>query len=166
MRIVVLLSTLLIAMPLLARDVYKYISEDGEVIYSERYHPDAERISVTDSKKSATLPTEQQNEEARAAAGEYLTFSIVKPAENETVRNEEGTVPVGIALEPNLAEGHVIHLFVDGVKLDSDIKQTQLILQQLTRGTHSLQAKIVDGEGQSLKESNSITFHLRQPAVN
>ncbi|PUB90622.1 MAG: DUF4124 domain-containing protein, partial [gamma proteobacterium symbiont of Ctena orbiculata] len=32
--------------------------------------------------------------------------------------------------------------------------------------THSLQAKIVTSEGESLKESNSITFHLRQPAVN
>ncbi|MES9944878.1 MAG: DUF4124 domain-containing protein [Candidatus Thiodiazotropha sp.] len=166
MRIVVLLLTLLMAMPLLARDVYKYISEDGEVIYSERYHPDAERITVSDSKKTAALPPDEQSEEARAAAGEYATFSIVKPSDNETIRNEEGTVPVGISLEPNLAEGHVIHLFVDGTKLDSDIKQTQLILQQLNRGTHSLQAKIINSEGESLKESNSITFHLRQPAVN
>jgi hypothetical protein len=166
MRIVVLAIILFMALPLLARDVYKYISEDGEVIYSERYHPDAERISVSDSKKNESLPPDQQADEARAAAGEYATFSIVKPTDNETIRNQEGTVPVGISLEPNLAEGHVIHLFVDGTKLDSDIKQTQLILQQLGLGTHSLQAKIVNNEGVSLKESNSITFHLRQPAVN
>ncbi|MEW8084966.1 MAG: DUF4124 domain-containing protein [Candidatus Thiodiazotropha endolucinida] len=166
MRIIVLLMILLMALPLFARDVYKYISEDGEVIYSERYHPDAERIKVTDSKKSAVLSPDDQSDEARAAAGEYATFTIDQPNDDETIRNEDGSVPVGITLSPDLAEGHVIHLYVDGTKLDSDIKQTQLILQQLSRGTHSLQAKIVTSEGESLKESNSITFHLRQPAVN
>jgi hypothetical protein len=165
MRIFVLLFSLLIALPLSARDVYKHISEDGEVIYTERYHPDAERIRVTDKKKSVA-PPDEQSDEARAAAGEYDTFSIVQPGDDETVRNAEGTISVGISLTPNLAEGHVIHLYVDGTKLDSDIKQTQLVLQQLSRGTHSLQAKIVDSEGSALKESNSITFHLRQPAVN
>ncbi|MFI0456468.1 MAG: DUF4124 domain-containing protein, partial [Candidatus Thiodiazotropha endolucinida] len=93
MRIVVLLMILLMAWPLFARDVYKYISEDGEVIYSERYHPDAERIKVTDSKKSAALPPDEQSDEARAAAGEYATFSIVQPNDDETIRNEDGSVP-------------------------------------------------------------------------
>jgi hypothetical protein len=165
MRISVLFLSLFIALPLFARDVYKHISEDGEVIYSERYHPEAKRIKVTDKKKS-TAPSDELNDEARAAAGEYATFSIVQPTDDETIRDEEGKVSVGISLSPNLAEGHVIHLYVDGTKLDSDIKRTQLILQQLSRGTHSLQAKIVNSEGNSLKESNSITFHLRQPAVN
>jgi hypothetical protein len=165
MRIAVLLISLFMALPLFARDVYKYISEDGEVIYSERYHHEAERIRVTDKKKSAA-PPDELNDEARAAAGEYATFSIVQPSDDETIRNAEGTVSVGMSLTPKLAEGHVIHLYVDGTKLDSDIKQTQLILQQLSRGTHSLQARIVNSEGNSLKESNSITFHLRQPAVN
>ncbi|MEW8506719.1 MAG: hypothetical protein AB2598_08420 [Candidatus Thiodiazotropha sp.] len=166
MRIGILLITLLMALPLFARDVYKYISEEGEVIYSERYHPDAERIKVTDSKRvSPVSEAELSDEDLAAAAGEYADFSIVRPSDNETIRNDEGTVPVGISLSPNLAEGHVIHLYVDGTKLDSEVKQTQVILQQLSRGTHSLQAKIVNSEGESLIDSNSITFHLRQAAV-
>ncbi|MGD8912489.1 MAG: DUF4124 domain-containing protein [Candidatus Thiodiazotropha sp.] len=164
MRITVLFFALLIALPLFARDVYKYISEDGEIIYSERYHPEAERVKVKDNKKT-TAPPDEQSDEARAAAGEYDTFSIVQPSDDETIRNAEGNVPVGISLSPGLAEGHVIHLYVDGTKLDSDIKQTQLSLQKMTRGTHSVQAKIVDSEGVSLKETASVTFHLRQPAV-
>jgi hypothetical protein len=152
--------------PLFARDVYKYISEDGEVIYSERYHPEAKRINVTGSKKGGGPTPDELSEQARAEAGEYDNFTIVQPNDDETIRNQEGTVSVGISLSPNLAESHVIHLYVDGAKLDSDIKQTQLVLQQLSRGTHSLQAKIVNSEGVSMKESNSITFHLRQPAVN
>jgi hypothetical protein len=167
MRNLVFIISMFMALPLYARDVYKYTAEDGEVIYSERYHPEAERIRVTDPKKGAAPPSpDEQNDKARAEAGEYETFAIVQPGDNEMVRNEEGTVNVGISISPNLAESHIIHLYVDGTKLDSDIRQTQLSLQKLSRGTHSLQAKIVNSEGQSIKESNSITFQLRQPAVN
>jgi hypothetical protein len=166
MRIGIVLISLFMALPLFARDVYKFVSEDGEIVYSERYHPDAERIKVPDSKKGASLPLGDQSEEAlAAAAGDYASFTIVQPSDDETIRNDEGTVSIGISLTPGLAEGHVIHLYLDGTKLDSDIKQTQISLQQLSRGTHSLQAKIVNAEGESLKDSNSITFHLRQASV-
>ncbi|MCU7921295.1 MAG: DUF4124 domain-containing protein, partial [Candidatus Thiodiazotropha sp. (ex Dulcina madagascariensis)] len=159
MRIGTLLLLLLTALPLLARDVYKWISEDGEVIYTERYHPDAERIKVTDKKKSSAVSLTDESESAAAAAGEYASFEIVQPANDETVRNADGSVPVGLSLSPALASGHIIHLYVDGAKLDSDITRTQLILQQLSRGTHTLQAKIVDSQGEPLKDSNSVTFH-------
>jgi hypothetical protein len=167
MRNLVIIISVFMALPLFARDVYKYIAEDGEVIYSERYHPEAERIRVTDPKKGVAVPSpDELNDKVRAEAGEYDTFAIVQPGDNETVRNEEGMVNVGISLSPNLAENHIIHLYVDGTKLDSDIKQTQLSLQKLSRGTHSLQAKIVNSEGQSIKESKRVTFQLRQPEVN
>ncbi|MCU7925709.1 MAG: DUF4124 domain-containing protein [Candidatus Thiodiazotropha sp. (ex Dulcina madagascariensis)] len=166
MRIGTLLLLLLTALPLLARDVYKWISEDGEVIYTERYHPDAERIKVTDKKKSSAVSLTDESESAAAAAGEYASFEIVQPANDETVRNADGSVPVGLSLSPALASGHIIHLYVDGAKLDSDITRTQLILQQLSRGTHTLQAKIVDSQGEPLKDSNSVTFHIRQAAVS
>jgi hypothetical protein len=166
MRGLIIIVSLLVVFPLFARDIYKYTSEDGEVIYSERYHPEAERIKVIDGKKSGAPTPDELTDKVRAEAGEYDSFTIVQPNDDETIRNQEGTVTVGISLSPNLSESHVIHLYVDGTKIDSDIRQTQLVLQQLSRGTHSLRAKIVDSEGVSMKESNSITFHLRQPAVN
>jgi hypothetical protein len=167
MRNLVFIISMFMVLPLCARDVYKYITDDGEVIYSERYHPEAKRIMVNDdAKKGARLSPDELDAKARAEAGEYETFTILQPSDNEIIRNEEGTVNIGISLTPSLAESHIIQLYVDGTKLDSDIRQTQLSLQKLSRGTHSLQAKIVDSEGQSVKESNSITFQLRQPAVN
>jgi hypothetical protein len=168
MRYLVFILSLFLALPLFARDVYKYISEEGEVIYSERYHPEAERIQVSDKKKTSTTASDldELSDQERAQAGEYVSFDIVQPSDNETVRNQEGTVNVGISLSPSLYENHVIHLYVDGTKLGSDIKQTQLVLQQLGRGSHTLQAKIVDSEGATIKSSKTVTFQLRQPVTN
>ncbi|MES9862710.1 MAG: DUF4124 domain-containing protein [Candidatus Thiodiazotropha sp. LLP2] len=167
MRTVIILLILLLSQPLMARDVYKWVTEDGEIIYSESYQPGAERIRVRDDKKKSTLKLENLDKESEAAAtGEYINFDIVQPGSDETIRNAEGSVSVGLSISPPLFSGHTIQLYVDGKKLDSKITTTQLVLQQLSRGTHSLKAEIIDGEGNKVRETGSTTFHLRQAAVN
>jgi hypothetical protein len=167
MRIFITLLILLLSQPLMARDVYKWVNEDGEVVYSETYKPGAESIRVSDKKKKTSLQLDNLDKESEAAAsGEYVDFAIVQPGNDETIRTAEGSVSVGLSISPPLGSEHIIHLHVDGNKLDSDIKTTQLVLQQLSRGTHTLKAVIVDAEGNTVKETDSITFHLRQPATN
>ena len=166
MRIGIVLLIILLSQPLLARDVYKWVTEDGEVVYSETYQPGAERIKVRDAKKNSSIDLEELEQGAEAATGEYASFDIVQPTNDETIRTDTNSVSVGLSLSPPLASGHVIHLYVDGNKLDSDITTTQLVLQQLSRGTHTLKAEIVDAEGNALKATGSTTFHLRQAAIN
>ncbi|MEJ2608612.1 MAG: DUF4124 domain-containing protein [Candidatus Thiodiazotropha sp.] len=166
MRIGIIFLALLLSQPLLARDVYKWTTEEGEVVYSENYQPGAERIQVIDKKKSISLDLDKLDSEAQAAAnGEYTDFSIVQPGDKETIRTDGGTVSVGISLSPPLASGHVIHLYVDGTKLSSDITTTQMVLEKLSRGTHTLNAKVIDAKGNTVKESGNISFHLRQALV-
>jgi hypothetical protein len=167
MRIMILLLIALLVQPLYARDVYKWTTPDGEVVYSENYQPGADTIRVQDAKKKSSLKIDDLNKDAEAAAsGEYLQFDIVQPANDETIRNAESSVSVGLSISPALFEGHAIQLYVDGNKLDSQIKTTQLVLQQLTRGTHTIKAEIVDDEGNLVKQTGSNTFHLRQAEVN
>jgi hypothetical protein len=166
MRISILLIIMLISQPLMARDVYKWTTDEGEVVYSETYQPGAESIRVPDDKKKTTLELDKLDKETEAAAeGEYLKFDIVQPDNDETIRSADANVSVGLSLSPPLGEGHAIHLYVDGKKLDSDIKTTQMVLQQLSRGTHTLKAVVVDSGGKKLKETSRTTFHLRQAAV-
>ncbi|MBV2092617.1 MAG: DUF4124 domain-containing protein [Candidatus Thiodiazotropha sp. (ex Ctena orbiculata)] len=167
MRILILLLLPFIVLPLHARDVYKWITPEGEVVYSENYQPGADTIRVQDKKRSTSLKVDELDKEADAAAsGDYLQFDIVQPSNDETIRSDENSVSVGLSISPPLFDGHAIHLYVDGKKLDSEIKTTQLVLQQLSRGTHTIKAEIVDAEGELVKQSGSTTFHLRQAAVN
>ncbi|MET0122767.1 MAG: DUF4124 domain-containing protein [Candidatus Thiodiazotropha sp. 6PLUC9] len=166
MRIVIIIVILLLSQPLMARDVYKWVTEDGEVVYSESYQPGAEKIRVSDEKRKSSLNVENLDKESEAAAtGEYTNFDIVQPGNDETIRSAEGSVSVGLSISPPLGSGHIIHLYVDGRKLDSDITTSQLVLQQLSRGTHTLNAEILDAEGNKMKETGSTTFHLRQAEV-
>jgi hypothetical protein len=167
MRIAIILISILLSQTLIARDVYKWTTDEGEVIYSQSYQPGAERIHVQDDKNKSSLDLEELNKNPEAAAPEeYSNFDIVQPGNDETIRNDDGTVSVGLAISPPLGSGHVINLYVDGNKLGSEIKTTQMVLQQLSRGTHTLKAEIIDAEGNKLKETGSTSFHLRQSTAN
>ncbi len=166
MRILILVLTLVLSQPLLARDVYKWVNADGEVIYSETYQPGAESIRVHDEiKKGGVDPKQLAGQSQDGDSAGYTDFAIVQPADNDTIRSAESSVSVGISLTPPLQEGHEIYLSVDGTQLKSAIKTTQLVLQNLVRGNHTLKAEIRDQEGNVLKQSNSIRFDLRQQAL-
>ena len=169
MRILLFLALISVLTPCGARDVYRSVSDDGVVIYSDTYIPGSERVTVSDHgssvKKQTSSKENPQSSDSTAEDDEYQSFAIAQPENDETIRSNEGTVSVGLSLSPTLLMGHKIHVFVDGAKLDAEITTTQFSLNDLNRGTHSLQAKIVDAEGTVLKSTDSINFHLRKASI-
>ena len=155
-----------------SREVYRSVSEDGVVIYSDTYQPGAERVKVR--KSVGNIPDEQEINEVdtdsatrdASDSDQYQTFVIEQPENDETIRNDEGNITVGLVLSPSLLEGHVIHIYLDGKKLNSDMTATQFSLTSLNRGTHQLQARIVDSEGQALIATDAINFHLRKAGID
>jgi len=167
MRYILLLLSLMLSWPLCAKDVYKWTNEEGVVIYSDSYRPDAERLRVPDDKSAGggTALPEDAGTGAVASGGGYENFSIAQPENDGTIRSNEGTVTVGLSLSPALAAGHSIQVWVDGSKLEGELKGTQFTLNQLNRGTHTLEARIVDADGQSILSAPRISFHLRKASV-
>ncbi len=169
MRIWLFLLLISTLVPCGARDVYRSVSEDGIVIYSDTYLPGSERVSVSDhggAVKKQDKPVENPESSVTADSNsQYQSFSIAQPENDETIRSNEGIVSVGLSLSPTLDEGHVIHVYVDGSKLETDITTTQFSLNALNRGTHSLQAKIVDAEGAVLISTAPVNFHLRKAII-
>jgi hypothetical protein len=154
MRNLVLLLIFFVSLPLYARDVYKWINGDGVVIYSDTYVEGAERLRVNGSRSAPS-----------SADTGYQSLEIVQPANDATVRSNEGTLAVGLALSPALAEGHSVKIVINGTELEGEMKSTQFSLGNLNRGTHSLVTKVVDADGNVLITSDPITFHLRQASI-
>jgi len=169
MRILTLLLVLLLSWPLYAKDVYKWVSEEGVVIYSDTYRPGAERIHVSGNKPTPNsggdTSADNAGQNTSADAGGYEQFEILTPENGETVRSNEGVVTVGLSLTPTLAADHRFQILVDGTPLKGQLKGTQFSLNGLNRGTHTLGAKIIDGEGNPVISAPSISFHLRKESV-
>lgn len=170
MRKFIPLLIFFMALPAFARDVYKWTNEEGVVIYSDIPQEGAERIRV-DTGSRAPDPRAGEESGAQSGAGDeadavtYESLEITQPENDATVRSNEGKVTVSLSLTPTLGEGHEVRVIVDGAELEDGMKGTLFSLNNLNRGTHSLQTRVVDADGNTLISSNSISFHLRQASI-
>jgi hypothetical protein len=94
-------------------------------------------------------------------SSDYRVLSIIRPANGETLFDNNGNVNVQVRLAPTLriTAGDTLMLRVDD-KPATPASTTQLQLHAIERGTHTLQASIVDSHGELLITSAPITFYL------
>lgn len=165
---IILLTFCIATSPSIGREVYKGTSEDGTVIYSDTYQPGTEKISIKGersvSSESNDLTSSVGVSEDKASS-DYRTFEIVQPANGETIRSDEDALTVVLNLAPGLAESHKIQVYLDGIKLDSDLTSTSFSLSALNRGTYTLQAKVIDLRGKVLISTQPVSFQLRKEAT-
>ncbi len=95
----------------------------------------------------------------RAAA--QGNIAIVEPAADSTVPSNEGKVTVRVGVPRGIAPGNQVVILLDGRPVARGAATT-FELDGVERGTHTLQAQVVDGSGNTLVASPPVTFHMWQ----
>jgi hypothetical protein len=164
MRNLIFFLSVIIALPGVAGEVYKWISKEGQTIYSDISQPGAEKVSVPPGKprRSETEASQGESAQAMDSSSAYQTFEIAQPLPDETIPHAEGEVDVGLSLSPMLVPGHLIHVYLNGTRLQNELTVTQFRINELNQGTHTLQAKVVDAQGKPQIATPTVSFHLRQ----
>ena len=151
---------------------YRWVDEDGVVHFSDRPHPGAEEIELPKSRpapqpvatyRSAAVPREQIAAAAAEETFRYDSLSVGSPIEDETIWNIEGVLAVSLDLQPSLQPGHRLMVYFDGQR--QQVSGTSFQLQEVWRGTHSLQAEVLDATGKLLIRSKPTTFHVQQNSI-
>jgi hypothetical protein len=153
--------------------VYRWVDDSGQVHFGDRPPADgAEQVRLPPSSTYAprqlpsTLGDEKQGEPAEAAETvAYTSVKIVKPAEDDTIRDNTGRVELEVALEPPLQEGHRLAVLVDGRSVFDQLTTTAVALTNVDRGTHNIQIKVLDADGSQVTSSAPVTFHLHRASV-
>jgi hypothetical protein len=174
----VLVSLLIFACATASAEVFRRIGPDGEVYFSDRPVPGAERFELGPT-QSIRMPTVTPRsavaqQPAGAAAGKqgapapsYAQFTVIKPSYDQGVRANDGSVTVYLALQPALMPGHTIVLTVDGE--DGDKIRTgeslNFNLSNMSRGRHTVAAKVVDEEGDVLIQTGPVGFYVLRVAL-
>lgn len=151
-----------------AGEVYRWVDEQGNVVYSDQPREGAETVELPEitTYKPASAPApaaDQAGGEAGGETGKVYELRIVTPAPDATVRDNRGQMEVQLAAEPALHtdRGHRFALQVD----DQSVQYTRAPVIQLTdvhRGTHTLQAWVIDRQDNPLSDKVSATFHMHQ----
>jgi len=152
-----------------AGTVWKWVDENGVTHYSDRPVDGAEVIELGSVQ---TFPAQRPPSTPRSASSDtptpatsYSRFEIVRPAQQETLWNVGGTVTVEVAIEPALAPGHRVDVYLDGNRLRLDSTTNVLQVPEVYRGVHSIQAAIFDQNGDEILRSLAVTFIVQQTSI-
>lgn len=98
------------------------------------------------------------------AGGPPRAVEVLFPANDAVI--QFGDVPHLVArarVEPSLNGGQQLWWSLNGQALRGEAAEAAL--RVLPRGSHTLQARVLDGAGRLLLESKPVTFHVRQNSV-
>jgi hypothetical protein len=157
-----------------AGTIYKWKDANGVTHYSDQPGPGSEKVTIDTPNRSessqpktqsyASTHLRQQQPPERVTVADYSEFEIYAPAQDATLN--ESTVSVHIRLTPSLAPRHLLTLYLDGRKTDVGSPDGQsFTLPDVPRGSHSLQAIILDRDSGETKNSNSVSFNIYQRSI-
>jgi hypothetical protein len=154
--------------------VYKKELPDGTVVYTDQPESGGKEITLPEiqtiqpppkSVFSEAIPP-QKNKPVESTTS-YTMLKITSPADEETLRENAGNITVNVTMDPPLQTqaGHKILVEMDGKPIADPGTSLQYVLDNVDRGTHSLQASILDAAGNTLFQSPSITFYLKRHSI-
>lgn len=150
--------------------VYMTRDADGNPVFSDQGSDGSQEVKVQDP---VTFPAEvfkqdeqaidyqnMKSEEEAPQPPAYASLSIISPADQDVIRDNSGNLTVNTDLPKQISSQHQVRLLMDG-KVAALYDGSDFRLENIDRGTHSLQLEIVDKKsGSVLMSSPSISFSI------
>jgi hypothetical protein len=161
-----------------ASRIYKTVDANGNVVFTDIPPKDGEageamtienpntfQPAAPESREQWIVDSADENTEgAEAAAFTYQSLTISAPTSDEAIRENAGNVNVVANVVPELQTGHRVRILMDG-KPEQAAARAVFMLPNVDRGSHSVQAEVIDDTGKVLITSSSTTFHLQRVAA-
>ncbi len=151
------------------QSAYTWVDENGQTHYSDQPGPGATVVDLPSAQgfsvplPATPAPREVPEETERADA--YTAFNILQPGQQETLWNVAGNVDVALQLTPELQAGHRLGVYLDGALQNTGGGAQQFQLTDVVRGQHTLQAVVLDTDGDEVLRSLPVTFMVQQTSI-
>ena len=161
-----LLSLTLLLTPLVIHaEIYRGVDEAGNVFYSDKEQANTELIPTPTPNAISIPKLEPKKPVAKVEqTNSYKSFHIISPENNATIRDNSGTISINLSIQPSLdiKNGHQISIYLDGQRVITNATELTIQLPNISRGKHTLSAKIIDSKGKQIISSNSVTIHMKR----
>jgi len=152
-------------------EIYMKQEKNGSVTYSDSPMKNSKTVTVTDemvtsvkTNNNATSKEEQTVAVTAVKRKPYTKFVINSPKNEETLQNQP-SLDINFAVEPELSKDDKIQIIFDGKKLGEPVASSNINVGRVNRGTHELYGLIVDKDNKSIKQSNVITIFVQQAHI-
>jgi uncharacterized protein DUF4124 len=168
----ILLSTMLVTAASGA-PAWTWVDADGQVHFSDRPVPGARQVELAGAqgfgapatRPTSAAPTPEATQAAAPEQAPYRAINITSPAEQQTLWNIGATLSVQIEIDPPLSTAHRMDLILDGQRRNVNAASPQLTLPNVFRGTHTLQAVVIDASGAEVMRSPTRNFIVQQNSI-
>jgi Domain of unknown function (DUF4124) len=158
-----------------ADQIYRTVDENGNVVFTDvppvnrEGKPEGEKVTVEPANiyepPVVAAPTAEAPVPTGGASSYYSELAVVDPVEDATIRDNAGELLIQAAITPPLRSDHRLLLVLDGAPTEVEAEDGVFELSNVDRGTHTVAAQVVNGDGIVQKESAPVTFHLLRYAL-
>lgn len=164
-----LLLSLSIGLDAQAQSIYRTTDKHGNVIFSDDPQRGGEEVhlaplTVVPAKAPRPAPPPARPGQPFMP---YDTFAISAPANDQAIPvGQDGNVQVHLNIQPALREDHRVRLLVDGQISQTAMHATAFMLSNLNRGSHQLQAELLDASGKVRHRTEARMIHVQRASIN
>ncbi|MEM7027244.1 MAG: DUF4124 domain-containing protein [Pseudomonadota bacterium] len=156
----------LFSMSLPAEQVYRSIDEEGNIIFSDQAVTDqSEKIDIkpANSINFEQLSNQRKSNKEKDAEEQKdkQIITITQPVNEQTIRDNQGALLIELNIEPRLPTSSSIVVEIDGIEKYKG-KATKFDLLNIERGSHTIQAFLIDQLGNKVVSSDSAVFYMHR----
>ena len=153
----------------IGQEIYKQVLPDGSVVYSDqRPTPNAEPIVLPEltlvaggTNQSTNRASRSNDQDAQSDERPSLQFTLLEPTPDQTYWNTAYTLTARVSDIGRLSSTHRVRFLVDG-ELRGESRSSSLLLTDVYRGEHAIQAELINSRGVVVATTDSVTFHMKQ----
>jgi len=167
-RTIILFAVMALALPsAVSAKLYKCKNAQGEVVYTDKKcdgQGEELKLPPYSTYKPNIIPVPKSEPVAKDPAVSYKQLEITSPKNDDLIYSNTGVVNVKFKINGPLLslKGHKFAVVLDGERLKSRGVTTQIRLNSVERGTHTLQVVVVDRDDKTIKSSKTISFHTQR----
>ncbi|KAF7768996.1 hypothetical protein PCIT_a3535 [Pseudoalteromonas citrea] len=144
--------------------VYRWKDDNGNWVFSDVPRKGAQEVQLNKSMTMPAVDTKIFDTKIQQQATSY-TASITSPNNEQTLRENTGTIYVTGQIEPSFTNGLKVQLTLDGKATGPMQTSTTFVINNVPRGEHTLVLKLYNAQGKTLAQSDSTTFFLHRKSV-
>jgi len=162
-------------------EIYKWTDQKGNVHFSDSPHPGASQVilpaaqmqdpvtasnppAATNNPPSVSSPTVTVTSPPPVVAHTYQKLDITAPLDQASIFNGPGEFTVTVNVVPSIMKGDKLQVLLDG-KITGESNGNSVTLTPVDRGTHQVQAQIVDASNKTLISSKTITVFVHRASL-
>lgn len=149
--------------------IYHWVDADGKTHFADTAPPGTAEI-IIENKNLVSTPQQQPKRTSNTSTNkeEIIKYQaeITTPKDDVAIRSNNGTLEVHIKTTPEKESTQRLQLFLDGQALGSPQISATIRALNVDRGTHQVQAKLLDEGNNILATTQVVTVHLQRVSIN